>query len=183
MLHRGARDKVNKELENLLKRGGVSSVENTFIKKLTDEMWHIMVVRKTMQKITGKDSFHGWSKDHYYMAVMILGGDKRLKNIQVKLKEEHYESEGYNIEHMDYCGHLLSDEQILELTIERIGRYYFLDEHATILELEPKFRQCPVMGCLRDFGEEKCQHELDFIQKFRSNVEKYVDMVFDAWKQ
>ena len=59
----------------------------------------------------------------------------------------------------------MSDEQILELSIERMGRYYFLDEHAMMLELEPKFRQCPVMGCVRIFGEEKCQHEFEFIHK------------------
>ena len=185
MLYCGARDKTNKQLQNLLQRGGISPVEITLIKKIRDEMLHTDLVRKAMKEVTGKDSIHGWSKDYFYMAVTSLGCEERLINILVKVKEEHYECEGYNIEHKDYCGHLLSDEQILEMTIDRLGRHieimYNWYDYDIMFQLEPKFRQCPVMGCMLMFGEDKCQHEEDLVRKLQSNVSKYKDVVFNVW--
>lgn len=188
ILH-GDREKFNKDLANLLQKDTVSSVEKTLVQKIKGEQLHIEVVRKLMKEITGQDSLHGWSKDYFHMSVYILafkmGFKSKLNNILVKVMEQHYECEGYNPEHMDYCGHLLSDEQILEMAIDRLSRYIELnhDKECTgSFDLEPKFRSCPVMGCMLLFGESKCQHELDLVRKFRYYVSKYKDSVFNEWE-
>lgn len=184
------RVKVNKDLANVLKKDELTSFERMLSEKICGEELHTDMVKKAFKKITGKDSNYGWSKDYFYMIVTSfsyeLGSKNKLQNLFVKVTEEHFENEGYNVQHMDYSGFLLSDEQILEMAIDRMCRqieiHYGYNTYDPMFEFEPRFRQCPVMGCYECTYDEKCQHEKEMLKKFRSFVLQYYDEVLNLWQ-
>ncbi|ELT93366.1 hypothetical protein CAPTEDRAFT_227569 [Capitella teleta] len=122
----GDRETANQRFQILVDNGPTTVVETTLFDILNNELFHVEFVRKVTTILTGRESDHDWSKDLFYMVTAATAYTlKRMdlvKDIVESEIERHFQSEAHHPENVDYTRILMTDEQILEMAVDRLSR-------------------------------------------------------------